>query len=111
MTGKNESVGDYFEKAKKWLSPKQIERAEKEALMEVRKIRLAELREAIGLRQEDMKSFKQASISKIENRNDIKISTLIEYVNSLGMDLEIKAYPHDKKRGQKAFTLLKVEVK
>lgn len=39
-----------------------------------------------------MTSFSQSSISKIEGRKDIKISTLIDYLDNLGMGLEIRAY-------------------
>ena len=40
-----------------------------------------------------MANFTQSSVSKIEKRKDIKISTLIDYLDSLGMGLEIITYP------------------
>ena len=55
--------------------------------------RLVELRQSQNIRQDDMPHFSQTSISRIEHRKDIKISTLLEYLDSLGMGVEIKAYP------------------
>lgn len=52
---------------------------------------LKELRKKIGYTQEDITAYKQASVSKIEARKDIKISTLIEYINCMGLDVVIKA--------------------
>lgn len=63
----------------------------------------------MGIRQEDIKSFSQSGISKLEARKDLKISTLIEYLDNLGLGVEIKAY--QKKQGRKKnqeFVLLKV---
>ena len=34
-----------------------------------------------------------SAVSKIEKRKDMKISTLIDYLDSLGMGLEIITYP------------------
>ena len=34
-------------------------------------------------------------ISKLDNRKDIRISTLIDYINNLGIGLEITAYPRN----------------
>lgn len=52
---------------------------------------LKELRKLVGLKQHHIKGFKQASVSKIESRRDIKISTLIDYVHELGLELEVRA--------------------
>ena len=52
---------------------------------------LKELRKDIGYTQKDIKQFKQASVSKIESRNDLKISTLVDYINALGLDVIVKA--------------------
>jgi hypothetical protein len=38
-------------------------------------------------------NFSQTSISRLEKRKDIRVSTLIEYLNNLGMGLEIKTFP------------------
>lgn len=45
-------------------------------------------------------------ISRIESRNDIKISTLIDYIHACGLGLEIKAIPL-KKGKKEEFVLLK----
>jgi hypothetical protein len=42
-------------------------------------------------------------ISKLDNRKDIRISTLIDYLDNLGMGLEITAYP--KNSAKKEFLL------
>jgi hypothetical protein len=47
-------------------------------------------------------------VSRLEKRRDIKISTLVEYLNSLGMGLEIKTYPKDKNTKIKEEILLKI---
>jgi len=52
---------------------------------------LKQLRKQRGLRQSDLKAFKQASVSKIEGRKDLKVSTLLDYLDAIGMDLEIRA--------------------
>jgi hypothetical protein len=63
--------------------------AEKESL----NIRLGILREKYGVKQGNVADFTQIAGSKLENRKDIRISTLIDYLDSLGMGLEITAYP------------------
>ena len=47
----------------------------------------------MGIRQEEIKTFARSGISKLESWKDMKVSTLIEYLNSVGMGVEIKAYP------------------
>jgi hypothetical protein len=91
------------------LPPERAARARKEAEKEIFQIRLSELRKKMGIRQEDIKAFSQSSISKLEARKDIKISTLIEYLENLGLGIEIKAY--QKNKGQKKnqeYVLLKI---
>lgn len=58
-------------------------------------LRLAEARKKMGLRQVDIDGFSQTEVSKIENRADIKLSTLIDYMQSLGMGLKIVGIPAD----------------
>ncbi len=98
-TIKNKNIKDYVDELALTLSDKRVKKAQKEAENEIIKIRLSELREKQGYRQEDIKSFSQSSVSKLESRNDMKISTLVEYLNNLGLGIEIKAYPkkHTKK--------------
>lgn len=96
---------DFVDELASTLPKKRINKAKKEAEKEIFQIRLSELREKRGVKQEDIKSFSQSSVSKLESRKDMKISTLIEYLDNLGLGIEIKAYTKDKKK--KDFVLLK----
>ena len=78
------------------MSPESIQRARMMAEQEILAIKLSQLREKRGLKQNEIDNFSQTSVSRLEKRRDIKISTLVEYLNSLGMGLEIKTYPKDK---------------
>jgi hypothetical protein len=89
---------DFTDELAAMLPRERIDRAKKDAEKEIFQIRLAELRKRMGIRQEDIKTFSQSSISKLEARKDIKISTLIEYLDNIGMGVEIKAYPKNKGR-------------
>ena len=71
-------------------------------------IRLAQLREERNIKQSEMSNFTQSSVSKIEKRKDIKISTLIDYLDSLGMGLEIVTYPKESKVKIQKTVLLKI---
>jgi transcriptional regulator with XRE-family HTH domain len=70
-------------------------------------IKLGQLRGKRGLKQNEISNFSQTSVSRLEKRRDMKISTLIEYLNSLGMALEIKTYPKDSNTKIKEEVLLK----
>ncbi|WP_411824664.1 XRE family transcriptional regulator [Leptospira sp. 'Mane'] len=98
-----------IESIEKSLSPESIARAKHKAEQMLFQINLAELRKQVGLRQEDITNFSQSGLSKLESRKDMKISTLIDYLDSLGMDLEIKAKlrKKDDKKTKKEFILLK----
>ena len=73
-------------------------------------LNLKDLRKAIGYTQKDIKAYKQASVSKIESRKDIKISTLVEYINSMGWDVEIKAIKINPEGKEiESYTLVKTE--
>jgi hypothetical protein len=74
------------------MSPEVLIRAKKKAQTESLNIRLAMLREKNGVKQSEIENFTQTAVSKLENRKDIRISTLIDYLDSLGMGLEITAY-------------------
>ncbi|EHQ06207.1 helix-turn-helix domain-containing protein [Leptonema illini] len=105
---KPEKKPDFLNRLSASLSEKGRENAGKQAEAMLFQIKLAELRKAMGLRQEDVETFSQSSLSKIESRADIKISTLREYLDSIGMQLEIKARP--RKAGaakKKEYVLLK----
>ena len=75
------------------MNPEVLAKAKKMAQEESLNIRLGMLREKYGMKQSDVTNFTQTAVSKLENRKDIRISTLIDYLESLGMGLEISAYP------------------
>lgn len=57
-------------------------------------VRLAELRQALGMSQEEVAKragVGQANISRIESRGDLKVSTLARIVEALGGSLSIRA--------------------
>ena len=75
------------------MSPESVERSRKKAEQEIFAIKLGMLREKRGLKQNEINNFSQTSVSRLEKRNDMKISTLVEYLHGLDMGLEIRAYP------------------
>ena len=77
------------------MDPVVLEKARKMAQEESLNIRLAILREKYGIKQSEISNFTQTAVSKLEKRKDIRISTLIDYLDSLGMGLEISAYPRN----------------
>jgi predicted XRE-type DNA-binding protein len=87
------------------MNPAVLEKASKMAQKESLNIKLAILREKYGIKQNEISNFTQTAVSKLENRKDIRISTLIDYLDSLGMGLEIIAYP---KNSTKKELLLRV---
>lgn len=90
------------------LPEKKIRKAYAEAEKVILQIRLSEIREKRGIRQEDLKTFSQSGASKLESRKDMKISTLIEYLDNLGLGIEIKAYPkNNKNKSEKEILILK----
>ena len=100
---------DFTSELAEMLPPERVARAKREAEKEIFQIRLSDIRKEMGIRQEDIKTFSQSSISKLEARKDIKISTLIEYLESLGLGIEIKAYQKSKGRKKnQEYVLLKI---
>jgi len=87
----------------KKMNPEVLAKAKKMAEQESLNIRLGMLREKYGIKQSEISNFTQTAVSKIENRKNIRISTLIDYLDSLGMGLEINAYP--KNSGKKEVLL------
>jgi hypothetical protein len=86
----------------------QVRRAHASAEREILAMKLAKLRERRGVKQTDISTFSQSAISKLERWKDMKLSTLIEYLDGIGMGLEIRVYPKDSKGTSKTETLLKV---
>ena len=85
-----------------------VKKANVLAEQEIMTIKLAQLREESNIKQDEVKNFTQSSVSRLEKRNDIKIYTLIEYLDSLGMGVEIKAYPKEKNTKVEEKILLKI---
>ncbi|MCW7479474.1 helix-turn-helix domain-containing protein [Leptospira bandrabouensis] len=90
----------------KFVSQDIIDKAKVEAQKLIFKLKLAELRQKQGIKQTDVDGFSQVSVSRIESRSDIKISTLVDYVHACGFDVEIKAIPK-KKKSKEEFVLLR----
>lgn len=88
------------------MSRNSIERSRRKARKAILQIRLAELRKLQKLTQSQVKGFSQVDVSKLENRDDMKLSTLIKYVRGLGADIEIKASLKDKDE-EEEITLVK----
>lgn len=84
---------DFISEMEAMLPKEMVESAIREAEQEIFKIKLSQLRKEMGVKQEQIETFSQSGISKIEKRKDMKISTLISYLDSIGMHIEIKVYP------------------
>jgi DNA-binding XRE family transcriptional regulator len=83
-----------FKVLKEKMSPESLERANQKAQEMLEAMPLQELRQARMLSQEQLAKalhLKQPSISKLEKRTDMYISTLRSFVNAMGGDLEIVA--------------------
>jgi len=74
-------------------SPEVLAKARRLYEQESLNIKLKELRGKYGIRQAEVANFSQTAISKLESRKDMRLSTLIDYLDSLGMGLEIAALP------------------
>ena len=75
-------------------APERIAQVEAEAAAMLREMRLDELRRARLRTQQDMAAAlrtTQASVSKMERRTDMYLSTLRRYVQAMGGELEIIA--------------------
>ena len=76
------------------MSPEAQRRVEAKTRKMLEEMPLQELRQARSLTQEQMAKtlrVKQASVSKLERRTDMYISTLRTYVKAMGGNLEIVA--------------------
>jgi hypothetical protein len=99
---------DFIDELEAMLPPERVRRARRMADKEIFEIKLSELRKMMKVRQDEIKAFTQSGISKLERRKDMKISTLIEYLDSIGMGIEIKTFPkHAGKKKSEGITLLR----
>ena len=87
-------------------SPEVLAKARKLYEQDSLNIKLKALRGKYGIKQEEVTNFTQTAVSKLERRKDIKISTLIDYLESLGFGLEITALPKGKNASREV--LLKI---
>lgn len=84
----------------KKLSPEQLRRIDEEVEQELLEMDLRALREAVGLTQEELArkvEVTQSQLSKLERREDHRLSTLRRYVEALGGEIEIVALIEGKK--------------
>ena len=90
------------------MTPEAVERSRKKAEQEIFAIKLGQLRERCGYKQTEIRNFSQTSVSRLERRKDLKISTLVDYLDGLNMGLEIRTYPKNKKAKINEEILLRV---
>lgn len=86
-------------RAKK-LSPEVLRQVDEEVEQELLEMDLRSLREAAGLTQDELArrvEITQSQLSKLERREDHRISTLRRYVEALGGQLEIVAVVQGKR--------------
>ncbi len=83
-----------FKDLREKMSPRSRELSDTLAAELRKDIRLTELRNALGVSQEELAQLldkKQAAISRFERRSDMHISTLREFIEALGGRLEVIA--------------------
>ena len=83
-----------FNVLKAKMSPERRKRVEARVVGALSEMALADIREAYGLTQTKLANaldLDQGSVSKMERRNDMYISTLREMIEAMGGTLEIRA--------------------
>ncbi len=86
-------------RAKKF-TPDQLQQIDDAVEQELLEMDLRALREAMGLTQEELAeriAITQSQLSKMERREDHRISTVRRYVAALGGELEVVAVVGDKR--------------
>jgi transcriptional regulator with XRE-family HTH domain len=87
-----------FQKLRDKMTPEQLAQADTEAKAMMAEMLLAEIRKFMDLTQEELAAalgITQPSLSKLENQDDMQISTLRRLIEALGGQLEIIAHlPH-----------------
>ena len=84
-----------FEKLREKMTPEQLRQADAQAQDMMAEMLLAEIRKSVGLTQEELAGalgITQPSLSKLENQDDIQVSTLRRLIEALGGQLEIVAH-------------------
>ncbi|MCE5279888.1 MAG: XRE family transcriptional regulator [Planctomycetaceae bacterium] len=81
-----------FKKLREKMTPEQLAQADALANEMMAEMLLAEIRKYVGLTQEELASklgITQPSLSKLENQDDMQITTLRRLVEAMGGELEI----------------------
>jgi transcriptional regulator with XRE-family HTH domain len=84
-----------FQKLRDRMTPSQRAQADAEAQAMMGDMLLAEIRKFMGLTQEELAAalgITQPSLSKLENQDDMQVSTLRRLIEALGGQLEIIAH-------------------
>ena len=92
--------GRWEDLRKKHLSPERIAKVENEALRDALELDLKAVREAAGKTQTELAplvEMSQSELSRLERRDDVRLSTLSRYVHALGGRLKIVAEVGGKK--------------
>lgn len=100
------SKDDFFAFAANHLSAESLRKADSKAKIEIMNIKLAQLREALGIKQTELIGFSQSGVSKLESREDMKLSTFLEYLEAIDMEVEIYAHPRGKNAEEDQIELL-----
>jgi hypothetical protein len=96
---------DIFAILESKMTPASIRRSNAKARKLLLSLRLAEFRRALRVDQSKVRGFSQPAVSKIEGRDDVKLSTLVEYCR--GLDAELTITARRRKPGTKEFVLLR----
>jgi hypothetical protein len=97
---KKRKITNFFTIAEKSLPQERVEEASREAQKEILKIKLSEIRKQFGIKQTEISGFSQPAISRLEARKDMKVSTLMDYIHSLGLEIQIKVKDKKKSKGR-----------
>ena len=84
-----------FRKLRDKMTPEQLAQADAEAKGMLAEMLLAEIRKFMGLTQEELAGalgVTQPSLSKLENQDDMQVSTLRRLIEALGGQLELIAH-------------------
>ena len=96
---------DVFTILESKMTPASIRRSNAKARKLLLSLRLADFRRALRVDQSKVRGFSQPAVSKIEGRDDVKLSTLVEYCR--GLDAELTITARRRKPGTKEFVLLR----
>lgn len=94
-----EIVNDALAAMESVMSNESIARSDEIYEREIFMLQLSDLRKKFNTKQSEIKGFSQPAISRIEGRNDIKLSTLIKYITQMDLEMEIKVRPRHPEKG------------